>query len=209
MRKPAIALCLAAALGAGPVAAADAAPLVDQLTWTVKDCLERKDPPACERKLFAFADATKDGKLSKAEISRALRWLAAAGQEFVKKEMADRPLPPDAVTHLAALQVYAALVGPYLADGIIYNFDYDGDGLVAKSEIYLDTKEGELDKAIMAMVETGQDLAKGAMSMAAKGGIPGLGAKPGAGAKPEMAAAPPAPAWRSATSGRRAATATP
>ena len=178
MRIPAIALCLAVGIGgATDAAAAETDALADKLTQTIKACIERKDPKACENELFAFADATKDGKLSKAEMTRMLRWLAAAGQNYAKQELGDQKMPPDAAKHLAALQVYASFIGPFLADGIIHNFDYDGDGLVAKTEIYLDHKEGELDKALMAMVETGQDLAKNAMSMASKGGLPALGDK--------------------------------
>lgn len=83
---------------------------------------------ACLGAFFAYADVTKDGKLSPAEITRALRGVTWAIQ------MSDGT---DAET-LAAGYVGAALAGVVVAQLVVPAYDYDQSGSLSMDELTQD-----------------------------------------------------------------------
>jgi|APSaa5957512535_1039671.scaffolds.fasta_scaffold53679_1 hypothetical protein len=139
---------------------------------------------ACEKAVWDFADVVKDDKLTIAEVSRLIRGGAVyAEAEIAKKQKAQG----QAATGLQGQAVLLGyLLGPMAAPMMVYNFDYDGDGKIARTELYADYPEGKMVDFVLGFAE-GDWKSKGLgvgqlLSMLPKnilgGAMPGLSMKP-------------------------------
>jgi len=125
-------------------------------------CADENTPgPDCERPIWALADLTGDNALSPAEISRFARLIA----EVIKLDNEDQ----DAFDEEGDPLVMAFLIGPLMAEIMLTNFDYDGDGRIQHSELYTDIAEGEMRDLVDRLTESGMDAFSEGMQMMMEG----------------------------------------
>lgn len=140
----------------------------------------------CEQQAWDFADLSKDGKLSKAEITRFFR-LASALQSVDLAEGSN------------AAEVMTFFLGPFGAQSVLDNFDYDGDGFLTRSELFQEGGALEFRDFAARIVNSGKDaLALGGALAGSSGMNPLAGGRmtPGQAPRPKIkprASAPPRP----------------
>ncbi len=111
---------------------------------TVEIC--RRDAAGCNDAAFAVVDITRDGRLSRAEISRALRVAGFFGPTIASFGKPEIPTFSDSMSSLS----FAGMVAPTIAQGLIAGSDYDGDGQLGLNEILQD--RGEIDVGSLVIV---------------------------------------------------------
>lgn len=138
-------LVLLAAVAVWLPATARADP-ADNLAPIFQKCGQVEDK-TCAAALWSFADVTGDGRLTLAELTRFFR---IAAQVMARPEQpqagAQTPSGPGgamADDNVAYAVGSAFLTGPIAANLVIANFDYDDDGVISKSELFLDLDEEE------------------------------------------------------------------
>ncbi len=120
------------------------------------DICRTEDSGACGQAVWSFVDITGDGRLTPAELSRFLR---VASEWAVVEQIGSS----DAVGNLgfgdaamdenmgrAGAVAMAFLSGPFTAKLVLDNFDYDGNGMLERGEVFADTDE----KAFVDMVKS-------------------------------------------------------
>ncbi len=125
----------------------EAAAFFRALDGVAADC--QGGTPRCAPGLFALADVSGDGRLSRAEIARLLRIAAYLG-----------PLMGDeAIEHEVLAAAVAAMVplGPLLAAAVVGSFDYDDDGGISLGELLRD-REVLAGGAMAAKLPAGADV---------------------------------------------------
>ena len=113
------------------------------------------DDTACGEAVWTFVDVTGDDHLTTAELSRLLRvaseWTVAEqggvdglglGGAGVNEEMGR-----------TGAVVMGFLGGPLTAKLVLENFDYDGDGRLARAEVFADAGQGAFVTTIKAQME--------------------------------------------------------
>ena len=156
------------ALRAGPVQT------LDEVLAKCGDKGER----GCADALWAFIDVTADDRLSLAEITRFFRITTEAALRDGPKPGAAADAKPDpAAAEMSDLLAIggAFLSGPIAARLVISNYDYDDDGTITKSELYLDLTGEQFNQIL---VEQGRTLPQrvGGVLMRALRARQGLGA---------------------------------
>lgn len=160
------ALVLLMGVGAWAPAAQATGHVTAELKSIVEACKAKGDKIACERKLWSFADVTKDDKITIGEITRFMRALVKGYDMNLKAGKGDRQ----------AAFIYSVLIGPIAAYFLISNFDYDGDNKISRKELYFDAKEGELDAVLSQLISSGEGAVADAIGVASEsllGGIMG------------------------------------
>ena len=103
--------------------------------------------PLCLQTLFDVADTHRDGKLTRAELSRILRvgaYLAAGSEENVE--------PADAFGAAASM----IPLGPIAASAILASYDYDGDERLSLTELTNDIAPSQALNAAAGAEAIGQ-----------------------------------------------------
>ena len=130
----------------------------DELETMFAACADESTPgPDCERPIWAHVDITGDDALSRAEISRFARMIA----EVMKRRSERQEVPAEEGDPL----VIALLVGPFMGEIMMSNFDYDGDGRIQRGELYTDIAEGELRDLVDRLASSGMDAFSDGMEM--------------------------------------------
>lgn len=196
--KRTIRFLIAASLWAWPVAAGAGA--VEDFGAVVGVC-KIEDSGACGRAVWSFVDITGDDRLTPAELSRLLR---VASEWAVAEQIGLR----DAVGNLgfggvavdenmgrAGAVAMAFLSGPFTARLVLDNFDYDGNGMLERGEVFADSDEKAFVDALKSQMEKLPQYAAMAMmaAMAAQEEATG-GGDSGATMMMTPEPAPPAPA---------------
>ncbi|MEZ5666873.1 MAG: hypothetical protein R3F55_05465 [Alphaproteobacteria bacterium] len=100
---------------------------------------------ACLDTFWAFADVTGDGLLTQAELARVTRFGAKwAVYYFLGTEQAgaaELTAPQLELGQALAIQIGTMVTGPIVADGLIYNYDYDGNHALSQVELFPDGVE--------------------------------------------------------------------
>jgi hypothetical protein len=138
---------LFAVLIAAP-ASAVAAPS-DELKEMIAACEgQQSDLIQCERDIWNFADVTKDGNLSSAEMARVWRAFAEIQDEKWKSSRGK--------------EIYGELgaffFSPIINIIVLQNFDYNNDGLLSRDELYYDLPEGRFDLYVNQLEQSGKDV---------------------------------------------------
>ena len=107
------------------------------------DKCELVDDAECKELIWGFTEIHQDNFLSKAEISRFFRMLARLRKFSI-------PGQDDAA------EVLAFFGGPFAAEIIVANFDYDGDGKLTKEELFFDSSPSDFRSFASSIIETGQ-----------------------------------------------------
>jgi len=113
---------------------------------------------ACEQQAWSFTDVSQDGKLSKAEITRFLR-LAAVLQAGGNEEEGHKA------------EALAFFVGPFGAQSVLDNFDYDGDGFIAKAELFHEMDAVRISAFAAGIMSSGKDALALGGALAGKTGM--------------------------------------
>jgi|TARA_B100000315_G_scaffold189637_2_gene179541 hypothetical protein len=145
-----------------------------ELKSIVADC--RAEKASCEEALWKFIDVSADDRLTVAEISRFFRFL-----------IGDQDRPPEQSSANDGL-LASVIGGPLGARVFIKNFDYDGDGRVAREEFYQDADGAGMRPLLVRLRQAFEQIAGQATALA---GTVMPGAKKPAGAA--APAPPPAP----------------
>lgn len=114
-------------------------------------CLGQGGPgPRCAVVGFRMIDITRDGRLSRAEIGRAIRAAAFfVGHRLIADKQKKAFVPVD---ELLLAWFAGSALGPTVAGNLVDSYDYDGDGLVSLAELMQDrTPEEGLEGALAAM----------------------------------------------------------
>jgi len=167
----------------GLIASQSMAATSDDLKGILTKCNLQPDQ-ACEQLAWDFADVSEDQKLSKAEITRFLR-LASMSQAT---GMADAERSAEVVTFF---------LGPWGAQSVLDNFDFDGDGFLTKAELFLDVGASDIKQFTATIISSSKDALAlgGAMAMGQMGQMGNLGTtsrrqKPMATRRPRTATVP-------------------
>jgi hypothetical protein len=141
----------------GLIASQSIAATTDDLKGILTKCDLQPDQ-ACEELAWNFADVSEDQKLSKAEITRFLR-LASMSQAT---GMADTDRSAEVVTFF---------LGPWGAQSVLDNFDFDGDGFLTKAELFRDVGASDIKKFTATIISSSKDALAlgGAMAMGQMG----------------------------------------
>ena len=123
------------------------------------DICNTEESGACGQAVWSFVDITGDNRLTPAEISRFLR----VASEWTVGEQSGLQ---DAIGNLgfgdAALNesmsragavAAAFLSGPITAKLVLDNFDYDGNGMLERGEIFADTDENDFIETVKSQME--------------------------------------------------------
>lgn len=122
-----------------------AADPIDDLR-TVLDGCEASGDAACAAALWSFTDVTGDDRLTAAELTRLLRLMA---EWAVIEQARDAAAPAQDSDRMGA--VAAAFLGaPLAANLVVANFDYDGDGALARGEVFADMDEERFVQMVVA-----------------------------------------------------------
>ena len=133
-------------------AAVSATPF-DELDGLIGRC-ETGPEAACADELWRFADVTGDDRLTGAELTRFIRlvveWgIAEQAAASGGTDGADPFADSDRFGALAA----AGLIGPFIARLVIENYDYNGDGVLERGEVFADSDEGQFVETMMTQAE--------------------------------------------------------
>ncbi|HJM52105.1 MAG TPA: EF-hand domain-containing protein [Alphaproteobacteria bacterium] len=112
------------------------------------------DKAGCEGALWTFVDINADGRLTVAEITRFFRF-AIGGQHR-----------PPAESSAADRLLASVIGGPLGARVFIKNFDYDGDGQVARKEFYRDAGEAGMEPLLVRLRQAFEQTAGQAAALA-------------------------------------------
>lgn len=149
MKRLRAALWLLAALTAALAAPAKAG-AADDVAAILEGC-KQGPGKACVEHLWSFADVVADSRLTAAELSRFFRLVA----EVTARRAPSPAQPGDAgaaarAENDRAMAVGAAfLAGPVAAKLVIANYDYDGDGVVSRDELFLDLDEAAFHRLVV------------------------------------------------------------
>ena len=114
-------------------------------------CLGEGGPgPRCAAVGFRMIDITRDGRLSRAEIGRAIRAAAFfVGHRLIADRQKKAFVPVD---ELFLAWFAGSALGPTVAGNLVDSYDYDGDGLLSLAELMQDrTPEEGLEGALAGM----------------------------------------------------------
>lgn len=92
----------------------------------------QQDGTQCAQAVMELIDVSKDGKLSKAELTRAIRILAYFAPLLAKQDTWV------SIGEISGYVASASLLGPLLASSIIGGSDYNNDGQISLDEIFID-----------------------------------------------------------------------
>jgi len=183
----------------GLIASQSMATTSDDLREILTKCDLQPDQ-ACEQLAWNFADVSEDQKLSKAEITRFLR-LASMSQAT---GMADAERSAEVVTFF---------LGPWGAQSVLDNFDFDGDGFLTKAELFRDVGASDIKQFTATIISSSKDALAlgGAMAMGQMGQMNSLGTKgrqqkPIATRRPQTATVPRATIKQGKSTATRATT---
>lgn len=95
-------------------------------------CVEGSEQ-ACFDTFWAFADVTGDGQLTAPELARVIRYGA--------KWAVDQQLLSLALGQKLAVHLGTMVTAPMLANGLLYNHDYDGNNALSQVEMFPDGVE--------------------------------------------------------------------
>ncbi|MDE0173066.1 MAG: hypothetical protein OYH76_06485 [Defluviicoccus sp.] len=134
-----------------PVVFAETVAVFRKFDETGEACLGKDGPgPRCSAVGFRMIDITRDGRLSRAEIGRAIR--AAAffiGHRLIADKQKTTFVPID---ELSLAWFAGSALGPTVAGNLVDSYDYDGDGLLSLAELMQDrTPEEGVEGALAAM----------------------------------------------------------
>jgi hypothetical protein len=145
-----LAFILASAIAALLPITASAGP-VENLQEILEKCNDQGER-GCADALWAFVDVTADDRLSMAELTRFFRIATDAALSDQAKAAAAAGVQADpamAETDRFMALGGAFLSGPIAAQLVIANYDYDDDGVIAKSELYHDLTGEEFHKLLV------------------------------------------------------------
>ena len=134
-----------------PVVFAEAVAVFRKFDDIDKACLGQGGPgPRCAAVGFRMIDITRDGRLSRAEIGRAIRAAAFfVGHRLIADKQKKTFVPVD---ELLLAWFTGSALGPSVAGNLVDSYDYDGDGLLSLAELMQDrTPEEGLEGALAAM----------------------------------------------------------
>ena len=122
---------------------------------TVLDGCEASGDAACAAALWSFTDVTGDDRLTAAELTRLLRLMAEwAVIEQARVAALAAGLDPAAAPAQDSDRMGAAaaafLGAPLAANLVVANFDYDGDGALARGEVFADMDEERFVQMVVA-----------------------------------------------------------
>ena len=141
----------AALPGLLPVVFAETVSLFRQFDDFGDACLGEEGPaPLCAAAVFETVDVTRDGRLSRSEIGRAIR----AAAFFVGHQVLADQQPTDfvPVEKLVLAWLAGSAMGPVVAGNLVDSYDYDGDGFVSLAELVQDrTAEQGIEGVLAAM----------------------------------------------------------
>jgi EF hand len=96
------------------------------------------DQQACAADLMQMLDADKDGKIAPAEIVNFLRRASKLGPLVGKNVSGTDVITADfTLDQVIGAELGMAVVGPVIANVVMANFDYNGDGFIEASELAL------------------------------------------------------------------------
>ncbi len=154
--KRTIRFLLVASLLAWPVAAGAGA--VEDFGDVVGVC-KIEDSGACGKAVWSFIDITGDDRLTPAELSRFLRvaseWTVAE-QIGLREAVGKLGFGGGAVDEnmgRAGAVAMAFLSGPFTARLVLDNYDYDGNGMLERGEVFADSDEKAFVDAIKRQME--------------------------------------------------------
>ncbi len=109
-------------------------------------CRPKADLKICAARIVAMFDLNGDGKISPAELTTFLRHYLPATLLFgdgdkntvLRQGYRGVSIDPD---DLGAVEVAAAMFGPFLTNIVFSNFDFDGNGFLTADEVALAVKE--------------------------------------------------------------------
>ena len=137
--------------GLMPVAFAEAVAMFRRFGDIDEFCLREGGPgPRCVAVGFELIDITGDGRLSRAEIARAIRAAAFfVGHRLIADRQGTAFVP---VEELLPAWLAGSALGPVIAGNLVGSHDYDHDGLLSLGELMQDrTPEEGLEGALAAM----------------------------------------------------------
>ena len=134
-----------------PVVFAETVAVFRRFDEIAKACLAEDSPgPRCAVVGLELIDITRDGRLSRAEIGRAVR--AAAffiGHRLIADKQMTAYVP---VEDLLLAWFTGSALGPVIGDNLVDSYDYNDDGLLSLAELMQDrTPEEGLEGALAAM----------------------------------------------------------
>ncbi|MGH6989424.1 MAG: hypothetical protein ACREFD_03395 [Stellaceae bacterium] len=97
-------------------------------------------PGPCAAAVVKLLDINGDGKLSPAEITTFMRRYAPVMTFFGGDQDNGNPQEIDPAT-LAGIEGATAILGPFMTNVVLSNFDYDGNGFLSTGEIVLALKQ--------------------------------------------------------------------
>ena len=134
-----------------PVLFAETVAVFRRLDEIDEACLAEDNPGLhCAAVGFELIDITRDGKLSRAEIGRAIRAAAFfVGHRLIADKQMTSYVP---VEDLLLAWLTGSALGPVIAGNLVDSYDYDGDGLLSLAELMQDrTPEEGLEGVLAAM----------------------------------------------------------
>ena len=131
-----------------------AADPIDDLR-TVLDGCEARGDAACAAALWSFTDVTGDDRLTAAELTRLLRLMAEWAVIEQARDAAlaaglDPAAEPAQDSDRMGAVAAAFLGAPLTANLVVANFDYDGDGALARGEVFADMDEERFVQMVVA-----------------------------------------------------------
>lgn len=118
------------------------------------------DNAACGAAVWSFIDITGDGRLTVAELSRFLRvageWSIveqAGGLDGAVGGLGLGGAGLDEEIGRAGAVAMAFLTGPFAARLVLDNYDYDGNGMLERAELFADSDESSFVAMVKAQIE--------------------------------------------------------
>jgi hypothetical protein len=127
---------------------------------TINSACGQRDSPDCLQSILDYADVTRDGLLTVAEVTRVFR---ALGVLIAYAAQPQALLP---VENLTVATAVAGFAGPFFAKTVIEGMDYDGDGALSVTELLQDRGDAAgVSAALQALKPaTGQTMLKAAFA---------------------------------------------
>lgn len=98
-------------------------------------------------RIHLATDVTSDEKLSKAELSRAIRMIA-----LVESQANEKPSNLTQEEYLHVSSVGFTAIAPFFAQNVIDSFDYNADGKLSIDELLTDYSPEQMEGLIDEMV---------------------------------------------------------